>query len=101
MYDHAVPIARPLIPELYSSELFTTTIWGPTCDSMDRITTTAKLPSMPLGHWIAFEVGFLIFLVPSCTLLHPSLILYWIMSFRAFDIQNCLNHACRIPERTL
>jgi ornithine decarboxylase len=55
MYDHAEPIARPLIPELYSGDLFTTTIWGPTCDSMDCITRSAKLPSMPLGHWIAFE----------------------------------------------
>lgn len=32
-----------------------TTIWGPTCDSIDKITDTAHLPEMSIGDWLVFK----------------------------------------------
>lgn len=34
---------------------FESSIWGPTCDSMDCITKEAKLPDMDIGDWLYFE----------------------------------------------
>lgn len=30
-------------------------VWGPTCDSMDCISKTAKLPQLDIGDWLFFE----------------------------------------------
>lgn len=33
------------------------TIWGQTCDSIDKITENARLPEMRIGDWIAFPAA--------------------------------------------
>jgi diaminopimelate decarboxylase len=35
--------------------LFPTTLWGPTCDSIDKITDVAVLPELDIGDWLVFE----------------------------------------------
>jgi len=35
--------------------VFPTTIWGPTCDSFDKISDEMTLPELPLGSWMVFE----------------------------------------------
>ena len=35
--------------------LFPTTLWGPTCDSIDKITDVAVLPELDVGDWLVFE----------------------------------------------
>ena len=55
MYDHAEPIATPL-HDNHTPELYNSTLWGPTCDSMDCITRTAQLPELNIGDWITFRV---------------------------------------------
>ncbi len=53
--EHAI-----LKPELIFGKeegaLFHSTIWGPTCDSIDCITHTAFLPELHIGEWILFRV---------------------------------------------
>ncbi|CAH0548581.1 unnamed protein product [Brassicogethes aeneus] len=34
---------------------YPTIIWGPTCDSLDKICEKNKMPKMNIGDWIAFE----------------------------------------------
>lgn len=35
--------------------VFCSTLWGPTCDSADVLTTTALLPELRIGDWLMFE----------------------------------------------
>jgi len=63
LFDHAV-----VHPELFIVEgsvmhrksmkevpLFSSSIWGPTCDSMDCISKNALLPELNVGDWLLFE----------------------------------------------
>lgn len=38
-----------------SSTGFACSIWGPTCDSMDCITKTGRLPELSIGDWLYYE----------------------------------------------
>ena len=38
-----------------TAELYNSTIWGPTCDSMDIISKEAELPELQCGDWLYFE----------------------------------------------
>jgi len=63
LFDHAV-----VHPELFIKEgaiihrksmkevpLFSSSIWGPTCDSMDCISNYSLLPELNVGDWLLFE----------------------------------------------
>lgn len=54
IFDHAE--VQP-IPLLDSKErpILKSSVWGPTCDSMDRILETVYLPSMNVSEWLVFE----------------------------------------------
>jgi len=53
-FDHAVP--HPMVfPSNKSSETYKTTIFGPTCDSMDCIARDIMLPELEVGEWIYFK----------------------------------------------
>merc|ERR1711957_300456 len=34
---------------------FSSTIWGPTCDSLDCLTKNSPMPELRIGDWIIFE----------------------------------------------
>lgn len=51
VYDHAIP--QPWIPESNNS-LIQSTLFGPTCDGIDKIMDDAKLPPMDIGDWISW-----------------------------------------------
>lgn len=54
IFDHAAVHPIPImIPE--DRPLMECSLWGPTCDSIDRITERSFLPQMEVGEWIAFE----------------------------------------------
>ena len=55
MYDHAEPKPVPLRDD-HEGPLYISTLWGPTCDSMDCITRTAQLPELDIGDWMYFDV---------------------------------------------
>jgi len=65
MYDHAEPAASPLHEQ--EGPTFSSTLWGPTCDSMDCITRTAMLPEMNIGDWITFRNSGAYTIAAGCT----------------------------------
>ena len=57
IFDHVkvTPTPFPLHGTFDDREYRISTIWGPTCDSMDCITQNEYLPEMHIGEWIAFQ----------------------------------------------
>lgn len=54
IFDHAEVQPVPLIDPT-DRPLQKCSVWGPTCDSLDRILETITLPSLNVGEWILFE----------------------------------------------
>lgn len=64
IYDHQFPnyltLRSPRLPPISSvehdnaSNLRPTMLWGPTCDSFDRVYEDAQLPELRIGDWIMF-----------------------------------------------
>jgi ornithine decarboxylase len=58
IFDHweVEPIPFPVIDnDLHLRQSHLSTIWGPTCDSMDCIKRDVILPEMHIGEWIIFK----------------------------------------------
>jgi ornithine decarboxylase len=53
LYDHVTPVPCPL-KDVSNCQFFKTTIYGPTCDSLDRIVTDYQFPQMSVGDLIYF-----------------------------------------------
>jgi ornithine decarboxylase len=60
-FDHAVVKAMPLcksgtfITSQHSLQEFSSSVWGPTCDSIDLISKDCFLPEMQVGDWLRFN----------------------------------------------
>lgn len=54
IYDHAEVRAVPL-KEAKWQTISRCSLWGPTCDSMDRIVEECMLPNLDVGDWLVFE----------------------------------------------
>lgn len=54
LYDHQHVVAEPL-KEYTGRKLYSSSIWGPTCDGLDNVIEDIVLPEMDLGDWIVFE----------------------------------------------
>ncbi|KAF7487783.1 Ornithine decarboxylase [Sarcoptes scabiei] len=60
IFDHVqvYPNPFPLNSSIKDRENSLSTIWGPTCDSMDCVVRDCILPQMEIGEWIVFpEMG--------------------------------------------
>lgn len=57
IFDHWVvePVPFPIDDSLEDRQNYLTTIWGPTCDSMDCIKRDVIMPEMHIGEWILFK----------------------------------------------
>jgi len=64
IYDHAIchpKVLRkdreqvPLEKDLGSDDLFECSVWGPTCDGLDRINEKVFLPRLAVGDWMVYE----------------------------------------------
>lgn len=56
LYDHAEVEANiPSICRRDGGMLFKSSIWGPTCDGLDRILEEVELPELEDGDWIYFQ----------------------------------------------
>ncbi|CAG8709477.1 28125_t:CDS:2, partial [Dentiscutata erythropus] len=62
LYDHQVVHPKVLFKEgvftfgeILDEPVYNCSIWGPTCDSIDCITTTSSLPVLLPGDWLYFE----------------------------------------------
>ena len=55
----AAPPRSPLLPEVDAEERYkaeyTSTIWGPTCDSADCVYKDVKLPQLRNGDWLMWN----------------------------------------------
>nr|CAD7459282.1 unnamed protein product [Timema tahoe] len=51
--DNYHPIPVPL--KSIGGKLTSSSIWGPTCDSMDQVVKNINLPTMNIGDWIMFK----------------------------------------------
>ncbi|CAF3231529.1 unnamed protein product [Rotaria socialis] len=54
LYDHYVPEPK-FLADNQSNEKFTSSIWGPTCDGLDCIHTSIKMPKLNIGDWILWK----------------------------------------------
>jgi ornithine decarboxylase len=52
-FDHAVPDICPFNER--AGQLFTSKIFGPTCDSIDKIAESIQLPDLAIGEWVYVE----------------------------------------------
>lgn len=53
-FDHAHPIPFPLKHVAVDAPLYQSTIFGPTCDSLDLVSENTLLPEMHVGDWLFF-----------------------------------------------
>lgn len=54
VFDHATVVPETL-EDSNGDVLYPSSIWGPTCDSMDCITKNATLPKVEVGDWLFFR----------------------------------------------
>lgn len=59
MYDHAIVHPIPLDPKYKKcKKLYKSTVFGPTCDSIDCVSKNEFLPELQIGDWVFFpEMG--------------------------------------------
>lgn len=60
IYDHVSPIATSFLPadQVGQRPVLPSTIWGPTCDSMDQLAKDVPLPELQVGEWMVYyEMG--------------------------------------------
>ncbi|XP_062193222.1 ornithine decarboxylase 1B, chloroplastic-like [Phragmites australis] len=55
LMDHYVPRPRPLASPRPGEKTYTSTVFGPTCDSLDTVVTGYQLPEMSVGDWLVFD----------------------------------------------
>ncbi|CAJ0591532.1 unnamed protein product [Cylicocyclus nassatus] len=52
LFDHVHPEGTPLFDEI--AEEYPTTIWGPTCDSLDKVEDNKHMRRLRIGDWIMY-----------------------------------------------
>ena len=58
IFDHWDVTPEPLLFNNIDRQNHLTTLWGPTCDSMDCIKRDVCMPELEIGEWIVFhEMG--------------------------------------------
>lgn len=55
LYDHQRVTAQPLKEYDANAKLYSSSVWGPTCDGLDNVLEDVLLPELQLGDWIVFE----------------------------------------------
>jgi len=55
LYDHALVMPNVLKSKSSSKDEHECSIWGPTCDSMDLILKSIRLPLLEVGDWLYFK----------------------------------------------
>ncbi|ETN83690.1 Pyridoxal-dependent decarboxylase, sheet domain protein [Necator americanus] len=53
LFDHVQPEGVPLFDEI--AEEYPTTIWGPTCDSLDKVEDKKHMRRLSVGDWILYS----------------------------------------------
>lgn len=53
LYDHQLP--KPKLIGQQSGKQYDSTLWGPTCDALDQLIETIRLPELQIDDWVVFE----------------------------------------------
>lgn len=53
LYDHQHP--QPKLIGQQDGKVYDSTIWGPTCDALDQLIETIRMPELQIDDWIVFE----------------------------------------------
>jgi ornithine decarboxylase len=54
IFDH-IDSPKPKTLQRKHGPLYPSSLWGPTCDSMDKINEYCELPELEIGEWVYFE----------------------------------------------
>ena len=54
VFDHQMPKGMPLRAAAPGAQLYECSVWGPTCDSLDKIEPASTLPELEVGDWIFY-----------------------------------------------
>lgn len=54
-YENKQLVPRPMRAPVIGEPLICSTIWGPTCDSGDKVVDNAMMPELQINDFIAFE----------------------------------------------
>lgn len=54
LFDHAT-VYPSLVKDQDDEMLFSSSVWGPTCDGLDCINKECQLPELQIGEWIFFK----------------------------------------------
>lgn len=55
LYDHAAPKPQLVSEKKTNAKLYPSSIWGPTCDSIDKVVDSMLLPQLEIGEWMYFD----------------------------------------------
>ncbi|XP_068194372.1 ornithine decarboxylase [Antennarius striatus] len=55
LFDHAHCLPTLHMKPKPDEVMYTCSIWGPTCDGLDRIVEQCSLPDLQVGDWLVFE----------------------------------------------
>lgn len=53
LYDHQLP--KPKLIGQQTGQVYDSTIWGPTCDALDQLIETIRMPELQIDDWVVFE----------------------------------------------
>ena len=54
LYDHIVPNPR-VLKSATDAVTTNSSVWGPTCDGLDKINDSCLLPELNIGDWLFYE----------------------------------------------
>lgn len=56
LYDHQIVVANPLdLHKKAPGRIMKSSIWGPTCDALDRIIEEVEMEELDIGDWVTFD----------------------------------------------
>lgn len=99
LYDHAH--VKPVLPRKPKPDetFYSTSIWGPTCDGLDRIVERCDLPDLHVGDWLFFENMGAYTVAASSTFngfQRPNI--YYVMSRPAWNLTVQCRGQTHVPE---
>lgn len=54
MYDGALSLTPTPLDDRSGDQYYSCSIWGPTCDGLDCLTTYQLLPELEVGDWVLY-----------------------------------------------
>ncbi|XP_077344908.1 ornithine decarboxylase 1 [Lithobates pipiens] len=99
LYDHAH--VKPILQKKPKPDekFYSSSLWGPTCDGLDRIVERCDLPELQVGDWMLFENMGAYTVAASSTFngfQRPTL--YYVMSRPHWQLMHAIHEHGLVPE---